>query len=101
MGARTIVKVSIDKLAVEYREVPAGYFMNWYGRLMFQRKYKVRRTEYRKLFVYQLHIRLVKGVYLHVFYQNFRETSGASYTLRLETRPEHYERFSEWLAEFR
>jgi hypothetical protein len=96
-----MVQVSMDKLAVEYREMPAGYFMSWYGRLMFQQKYKIRRTEYKKIFVIQLHIRLERGVYLHVFYQNFRETSGGLYTLRLETRPEYYERFSEWLAEFR
>lgn len=96
-----MANVSMDKLAVEYRKMPAGYFMSWYGRLMFQRNCKVRRTEYRKLFVYQLHIRLERGVYLHVFYQNFRETNGGLYTLRLETRPENYERFGDWLSEFR
>ncbi|MEK3761332.1 replication initiation factor family protein [Paenibacillus sp. FSL P4-0338] len=96
-----MVQVSTDKLVVEYREVPVGYFMGWYGRLLFQQKYKVRRTEYKKIFVYQLHIRLEQSVYLHVFYQNFRETGGGLYTLRLETRPEHYERFIEWLEEFR
>lgn len=96
-----MVQVSTDKLAVEYREVPIGYFMAWYAGLLFQKEYKVKRTEYKKLFVYQLHIRLEKGVYLHVFYQNFRETSGGLYSLRLETRPEHYERFSSLIAEFR
>ncbi len=96
-----MVNVSMDKLIVEYQGVTVGYFLGWYARQLFQSEYKVRRTEYKKLFVYQLNIRLEQGVYLHLFYQNFRETSGGLYTLWLETQSEHYEGFSRFLAEFR
>lgn len=36
-----------------------------------------------------------------MFYRNFRETHGGLYTLRLETRPEQLERFSEIMEELR
>ncbi|SDO05022.1 hypothetical protein SAMN04487897_107194 [Paenibacillus sp. yr247] len=95
------IAVSTDKLVVEYRDVPFGFFFGWYTRLMIGRKYHIRRTEYKKIYVYQMHIRLDKGVYLHVFYRNFREIDGALFTLRVEARPEHFERFPEIMEELR
>jgi hypothetical protein len=95
------IQVSTDKIAIEYRDVPIGFFYGWHGRMIFQHIYRVKRTEYKKIYVYQLHIRRERGEYLHVFYRNFRETDGGLYTLRVETRPEHLERFGGILEEFR
>ncbi|OAS16114.1 replication initiation factor family protein [Paenibacillus oryzisoli] len=87
-------------MVVEYRDVPIGFFKGWCMRFMLRGRYRIRRTE-RKIYVYQMHVRLEEGVYLHVFYRNFREIDGGLYTLRLETRPEHFERFTDILGELR
>ncbi|AMA73474.1 replication initiation protein [Aneurinibacillus thermoaerophilus] len=93
--------VSVDKLVLEYKDVPLSVFYRFFMRVLLQ-KYKVRWRVYRKLYCYQFHIRMGKGEYLHVFYKNFREKEGFLHTLRLETRPEYYERLSEiweWLRQ--
>ncbi|RTE11329.1 replication initiation factor family protein [Paenibacillus whitsoniae] len=88
-------------MVIEYRDVPIGFFKGWCMRLMLNGRYRVRRTEYRKIYAYQMHLRLGKSVYLHVFYRNFRETDGGLYTFRLETRPEHFQQFTDLLSELR
>ncbi|MDS1030533.1 replication initiation factor family protein [Bacillota bacterium LX-D] len=50
---------------------------------------------------HELHLRKANGAYLHVFYRNWSEPEGVSYTLRLETRPEHYFHFKEVLDTLR
>lgn len=93
--------VSVDKIVLEYKDVPLSIFYRFFMRVLLQ-KYKVRWRTYRKLYCYQFHVRLEEGEYLHVFYKNFREKEGFLHTLRLETRPEYYERWSEiweWLGQ--
>ena len=94
------VTVSTDKFVVEYTDVPYGYFLGWYARLLLQGKYKVR-TIYGKLYCFQLHIRLSKGSYLHLYYCNFNEEKDCLCTLRIETRPEFYEQFADELEDIR
>ena len=89
--------VSIDKFVLEYMDVPLSEFFRFYLNALSKCKVKI---VYGKLYCYQLHIRLEKGVYLHLFYRNFRET-GALSTLRLETRPENYNQFREMLNRIR
>jgi hypothetical protein len=75
------INVSTDKFVFEYRDVPIGFFKGWYmRRLMLSGCYRVRRTEYKKIYAYQLHIRRQSGEYVHLFYQNFRENVGGLYT---------------------
>lgn len=76
-------------------------FKDWTMRLMLSGQYRIRRTEYKKIYVHQLHIRRESGEYVHVFYQNFRETAGGLYTLRLETRPENYGLFLDVMKQLR
>jgi hypothetical protein len=94
------VTVSTDKFVVEYKDVPYGYFLGLYVRLLLQGKYKIRMV-CGKLYCYQLHIRLSKGSYLHLYYRNFNEPKVGVYTLRLETRPEYYEQFANELEDIR
>ncbi len=94
-------KVSIDKFVVEYTDVTFGAY---YGLLIRAAK----RGELYKQKMYhgggyshELHLRKANGAYLHVFYRNWGEPKGVSYTLRLETRPEYYFHFKEVLDTLR
>ncbi|MFS0556351.1 hypothetical protein [Brevibacillus fortis] len=86
-------KVSIDKFVVEYTDVTFGAY---YGLVIRAAKsgelYK--QTMYHgDGYSHELHLRKADGAYLHVFYRNWREPEGSTYTLRLETRPEYYFHF--------
>ncbi|WP_199558705.1 replication initiation factor family protein [Paenibacillus curdlanolyticus] len=67
---------------------------------MYGGKYQIKET-YGKLYCYQLHIERTDGAYLHLFYRNPSEKGSGWYTLRLETRPEYYEQFTDELEEIR
>ncbi|WP_205669456.1 replication initiation protein [Brevibacillus formosus] len=93
-------KVSIDKFVVEYTDVPRSAYYALVGKAvksgeLFKQKF------YHEGYGYQLHLRKGNGAYLHVFYRNWSEPKGVSYTLRLETRPEYYFQFKEVLDTLR
>ncbi|EFM12534.1 replication initiation factor family [Paenibacillus curdlanolyticus YK9] len=87
-------------MVVEYKDIPQWYFLRWYMGLMYGGKYQIKET-YGKLYCYQLHIERTDGAYLHLFYRNPSEKGSGWYTLRLETRPEYYEQFTDELEEIR
>lgn len=86
-----LATVSTDKLAVEYKDVPLGLFLAESMRLRTQ--YRCKWVQYRKLYCYQMHVKIAQGLYMHIFYKNFRETEGCCHTLRVETCPEAYEQY--------
>jgi len=93
------LNVSIDKFTMEYKDVPHGAFLRLYMMIMVTIGYKVKmKYGYEgALYVYELHIKKDEKVYMHIYYRNFNEITGHMYTLRIETRPEHYAHFSEIL----
>jgi hypothetical protein len=77
------VAVSMDKVMLEFEGVRLSDFLPWCIRLTTQ--YRTKHIKYKKLYCYQMHIRLNKGGYLHVYYKNFREVASyKGYTLRIE-----------------
>ena len=93
--------VSIDKFVMEYTDVPLWAYYRLVieaaksGELLKQTLY------YGDGYSHELHLRKANGAYLHVFYRNWNEPEGVSYTLRLETRPEHYFHFKQVLDTLR
>lgn len=93
-------KVSIDKFVVEYTDVPLSAYYALVGKAVKSGElYK--QYFYCEGYSYQLHLKKADGAYLHVFYRNWIEPKGMSYTLRLETRPEYYFYFKELLDALR
>lgn len=93
-------KVSIDKFVVEYTDVPRSVYYALVGKAVKSGElYK--QYFYCEGYSYQLHLKKADGAYLHVFYRNWSEPKGMSYTLRLETRPEYYFHFKELLDALR
>lgn len=90
--------VSIDKFVMEYKDVPHGVYCGLV-RDAARNGFQTKETFYWGEYCYELHIRKANGAYLHVFYKNKREKAG--FTLRLETRPEHYLDFGELLEPIR
>lgn len=93
-------KVSIDKFVVEYTDVPRSVYYALVGMAVKNGELFKQKFNYQG-YGYQLHLRKVDGAYLHVFYRNWSESEGISYTLRLETRPEYYFHFKELLDALR
>lgn len=93
-------KVSIDKFVVEYTNVPRSVYYALVGKAVKSGELFKQKFNYQG-YGYQLHLRKVDGAYLHVFYRNWSEPEGISYTLRLETRPEYYFHFKELLDALR
>lgn len=93
-------KVSIDKFVVEYTDVPRSVYYALVGMAVKNGELFKQKFNYQG-YGYQLHLRKVDGAYLHVFYRNWSEPEGISYTLRLETRPEYYFHFKELLDALR
>lgn len=95
-------RVSIDKFVVEYADVTFGAY---YGLVIRAAKSRelFKQTMYHggSGYSHELHLRKENGVYLHVFYRNFSEPEGISYTLRIETRPEYYVHFKSLLDTLR
>ncbi|UKS27377.1 replication initiation protein [Paenibacillus sp. HWE-109] len=90
------VAVSMDKVMLEFEGVRLSDYLPWSIRLTTQ--YRTKHIRYKKLYCYQMHVRLDKGVYLHVFFKNFREVASyKGYTLRIETHPEHYAKLTDLL----
>ncbi|BCJ87681.1 replication initiation factor domain-containing protein [Effusibacillus dendaii] len=93
-------KVSIDKFVMEYTDVPLSAYYALVGKAVKSGElYK--QYFYCEGYSYQLHLKKADGAYLHVFYRNWIEPEGMSYTLRLETRPEYYFHFKELLDALR
>ena len=57
------------------------------------KKYKVKLKIFSGTYSYELHMRKSDDIYVHIYFNNIGET----YTLRIETRPEHYSHFKEIL----
>ena len=93
-------KVSIDKFVVEYTDVPRSVYYALVSKAVKRGELFKQKFNYQG-YGYQLHLRKVDGAYLHVFYRNWNEPEGMSYTLRLETRPEYYFHFKELLDALR
>lgn len=93
-------KVSIDKFVVEYTDVPRSVYYALVSKAVKSGELFKQKFNYQG-YGYQLHLRKVHGAYLHVFYRNWNEPEGMSYTLRLETRPEYYFHFKELLDALR
>ncbi|MGE7840975.1 hypothetical protein ACQKNX_09295 [Lysinibacillus sp. NPDC093712] len=86
------LNVSIDKFTMDYKDVPHGAFLRLYMMIMVKMGHKVKmKYGYEgALYVNELHIKKDEKVYMHIYYRNFNEITGHMYTLRIETRPEHY-----------
>lgn len=93
-------KVSIDKFVVEYTDVPRSVYYALVSKAVKSGELFKQKLNYQG-YGYQLHLKKADGAYLHVFYRNWSEPKGMSYTLRLETRPEYYFQFKEVLDTLR
>ncbi|WP_281869510.1 replication initiation protein [Brevibacillus parabrevis] len=93
-------KVSIDKFVVEYTDVPRSVYYALVKKAVKSGELFKQKFNYQG-YGYQLHLRKRNGAYLHVFYRNWSEPEGMSYTLRVETRPEYYFHFKELLDALR
>lgn len=93
-------KVSIDKFVVEYTDVPRSVYYALVKKAVKSGELLKQKFNYQG-YGYQLHLRKRNGAYLHVFYRNWSEPEGMSYTLRVETRPEYYFHFKEVLDTLR
>lgn len=93
-------KVSIDKFVVEYTDVLRSVNYALVSKAVKSGELFKQKLNYQG-YGYQLHLRKADGAYLHVFYRNWSDPKGMSYTLRLETRPEYYFHFKELLDALR
>lgn len=93
-------KVSVDKFVVEYTDVPKSVYYALVSKAVKSGEL-YRQHFYCEGYSYQLHLKKADGAYLHVFYRNWSEPKGMSFTLRLETRPEYYFHFKEVLDTLR
>lgn len=89
------IKISMDKVVLEFESVPTSRYLGWSTRL--EVKGMAKRVVYNKLYCYECHVELKNGAYMHVFFKNFAETEGFRHTFRIETNPEHFPQFIDLL----
>lgn len=92
------VKVSLDRIVVDFTSVGWDYFNYFHNR--FCRQYGVRMTVRDKGFKYHITAR-DEGHYIHVSYLLLFKDSSKRYTLRIECHPESLIHFQVWLREIR
>lgn len=89
------IKVSIDRIVVEYKDVYWDFFNPFKQRLCdyYGIKEYIKQWGYK----YHLHIKESADEYLHISYQQWGEGRSRKHTLQIETNPLHLNRFSRWL----
>jgi hypothetical protein len=85
------IKLSIDRIVIEYRDVYWTFFNPFKQNICDY--YGIKPTLREKGFKYHLHIKEYPDRYFHISYQLCYASKSIKHTLRIETHPDHLEHF--------